>query len=156
MYNKEITVVNATGLHARPASDFVTLAGKFKSSIHIQRSDEERKYNGKSMVMLMTLGLAQGESHYLRRGRGRKRGGRISGRPCSQYEGLNNTNMLAAEDFLCGEPFISRRYPRHLYLAVSLQLLRVLKHCSGFCPAENLSTGTKRYASWFYSGKGTQ
>lgn len=62
MYSKEITVVNATGLHARPASDFVTLAGKIKSSIHIQRSDEERKYNGKSMVMLMTLGLAQGES----------------------------------------------------------------------------------------------
>lgn len=62
MYSKEITVVNATGLHARPASDFVTLAGKFKSSIHIQRSDEKRKYNGKSMVMLMTLGLAQGES----------------------------------------------------------------------------------------------
>lgn len=62
MYSKEITVVNATGLHARPASDFVTLAGKFKSSIHIQRSDEERKYNGKSMVMLMTLGLAQSES----------------------------------------------------------------------------------------------
>lgn len=62
MYSKEITLVNATGLHARPASDFVTLAGKFKSSIHIQRSDEERKYNGKSMVMLMTLGLAQGES----------------------------------------------------------------------------------------------
>lgn len=62
MYSKEITVVNATGLHARPASDFVTLAGKFKSSIHIQRSDDERKYNGKSMVMLMTLGLAQGES----------------------------------------------------------------------------------------------
>ena len=62
MYSKEITVVNATGLHARPASDFVTLAGKFKSSIYIQRSGEDRKYNGKSMVMLMTLGLAQGES----------------------------------------------------------------------------------------------
>lgn len=62
MYSKEITVVNASGLHARPASDFVTLAGKFKSSIYIQRSGEDRKYNGKSMVMLMTLGLAQGES----------------------------------------------------------------------------------------------
>ena len=62
MYSKEITVVNATGLHARPDSDFVTLAGKFKSSIYIQRSGEDRKYNGKSMVMLMTLGLAQGES----------------------------------------------------------------------------------------------
>lgn len=61
MYSKEITVVNATGLHARPASDFVTLAGKFKSKIHIQRLGEDRKYNGKSMVMLMTLGLAQDE-----------------------------------------------------------------------------------------------
>jgi phosphocarrier protein len=65
MYSKEITVVNATGLHARPASDFVTLAGKFKSKIQLQRTGEEKIYNGKSMVMLMTLGLAQGEAAIL-------------------------------------------------------------------------------------------
>lgn len=61
MYSKEITVINATGLHARPASDFVNLAGKFKSKIHIQRLGDEKKYNGKSIIMLMTLGLAQEE-----------------------------------------------------------------------------------------------
>lgn len=61
MYSKEITVVNATGLHARPASAFVTLAGKFKSNIYIQRVGDGKKSNGKSIIMLMTLGLAQGE-----------------------------------------------------------------------------------------------
>ncbi len=65
MYSKEITVVNATGLHARPASEFVTLAGTFRSKIQLQRLGEEKKYNGKSMVILMTLGLAQGESAIL-------------------------------------------------------------------------------------------
>lgn len=61
MYSQEITIVNATGLHARPASEFVTLAGTFKSKIQLQRLGEEKKYNGKSMVILMTLGLSQGE-----------------------------------------------------------------------------------------------
>lgn len=65
MYSKEIKVVNATGLHARPASDFVKLAGTFQSKIQLQRVGEEKKYNGKSMVILMTLGLAQGESAIL-------------------------------------------------------------------------------------------
>ena len=61
MCSKEITVVNATGLHARPASAFVTLAGKFKSNIYIPRAGDGKKSNGKSIIMLMTLGLAQGE-----------------------------------------------------------------------------------------------
>lgn len=65
MYSKEITVVNATGLHARPASEFITLASTFKSKVTLQRIGEEKKYNGKSMVILMTLGLAQGESAIL-------------------------------------------------------------------------------------------
>ena len=65
MYSKEITVVNATGLHARPASEFITLASTFKSKVTLQRIGEEKKYNGKSMVILMTLALAQGESAIL-------------------------------------------------------------------------------------------
>ena len=65
MYSKEITVVNATGLHPRPASEFITLASTFKSKVTLQRIGEEKKYNGKSMVILMTLGLAQGESAIL-------------------------------------------------------------------------------------------
>lgn len=62
MYRREITVVNATGLHARPASEFVTLAGRYQSRIQLQRAGEETQYNAKSMIMLMTMGLAQGET----------------------------------------------------------------------------------------------
>lgn len=62
MYSKEIKIVNATGLHARPASDFITLASKFTSNVYLQRTAEDKRHNGKSMVMLMTIGLAQGET----------------------------------------------------------------------------------------------
>lgn len=61
MYSKEITVINETGLHARPASDFVGLAGTFQSRIELQRVGEGDKYNAKSIIMLLSLGLAQGE-----------------------------------------------------------------------------------------------
>lgn len=65
MYSREITVVNETGLHARPASDFVGLAGTFQSKIELQRLGEEDKYNAKSIIMLMSLGLAEGEKAIL-------------------------------------------------------------------------------------------
>lgn len=61
MYAKEFTIQNRTGLHARPASDFVGLAGKFKSKIELSRAGEEDRYNAKSIIMLLTLGLMQGE-----------------------------------------------------------------------------------------------
>ncbi len=61
MYTKEIEIVNATGLHARPASQFVAKAGSFRSRIQIRRVGDEKWYNAKAIVMLMTLGLAQGE-----------------------------------------------------------------------------------------------
>lgn len=65
MYSREITVVNDTGLHARPASDFVGLAGTFQSKIELQRLGEEDRYNAKSIIMLLSLGLAQGEKAIL-------------------------------------------------------------------------------------------
>ena len=65
MYSREITVVNETGLHARPASDFVGLAGTFQSRIELQRVGEEDRYNAKSIIMLMSLGLAEGEKAIL-------------------------------------------------------------------------------------------
>ena len=61
MYQKEILVKNETGLHARPASEFVNLAGTFRSHIELQRVGEEDTYNDKSIIMLLSLGLAQGE-----------------------------------------------------------------------------------------------
>ena len=62
MYSKKTTVRNRTGLHARPASDFVSAAGKFKSTkITIKRPGGGEEANAKSIVMLLSLGLAQGE-----------------------------------------------------------------------------------------------
>ncbi len=66
MVEKQITIQNETGLHARPATEFVRLAGKFQSKIDLQRVEEDDWYNAKSIIMLMTLGLAQGEQALLR------------------------------------------------------------------------------------------
>lgn len=61
MYQKQVTILNPTGLHARPASDFVVLAKRFSSKIQIRalRGDEPA-VNAKSIVMLLSLGLTQG------------------------------------------------------------------------------------------------
>ena len=63
MYQKETTVKNSTGLHARPASDFVKAAKEFESKIKIMRSgsDEDEAVNAKSIVMLLSLGVGKGE-----------------------------------------------------------------------------------------------
>jgi phosphocarrier protein len=60
MYARSTTVANRTGLHARPASDFIACASKFKSKITIKRVDEDDEANAKSIVMLLSLGLGQG------------------------------------------------------------------------------------------------
>ncbi len=60
MYTRNTTVANRTGLHARPASDFIACASKFKSKITIKRAGDEDDANAKSIVMLLSLGLGQG------------------------------------------------------------------------------------------------
>lgn len=62
MYQKTVTVKNATGLHARPAAMFIAEAKKFESTITICRESEEKAVNAKSMVKLLTLGVCQGQS----------------------------------------------------------------------------------------------
>lgn len=59
MYSKYVIVINPTGLHARPAADFVKCATEFRSDINIGRPGGE-KVNGKSVIMLMSQGLVQG------------------------------------------------------------------------------------------------
>ncbi|MGI6606607.1 MAG: HPr family phosphocarrier protein [Peptococcia bacterium] len=58
MIKKEITVMNKTGLHARPASMFVQKASKFKSSIMIEK--EDKTINAKSIISVLSGGIAQG------------------------------------------------------------------------------------------------
>jgi len=52
--------LNKSGLHARPASDFVKEAAKFNSKITIKRLDEDEEANAKSIVFLLSLGISQG------------------------------------------------------------------------------------------------
>ena len=63
MYIRQTTIANATGLHARPASDFIAAANKFESDITIRRlqGEDTEEANAKSIVHLLTLGLSQGE-----------------------------------------------------------------------------------------------
>ncbi len=61
MYTKNTKIINRTGLHARPASDFVACAKTFRSKILIKRTGGEDEVDAKSIVMLLSLGLSQGE-----------------------------------------------------------------------------------------------
>jgi len=61
MYKRTVTVINATGLHARPGSDFVHEAAKFNSKITIRRLDEdEDPVNAKSIAFVLSLGVGKG------------------------------------------------------------------------------------------------
>lgn len=61
MYKRTVKVINATGLHARPGSDFVHEAAKFNSKITIRRLDEdEDPVNAKSIAFVLSLGVGKG------------------------------------------------------------------------------------------------
>ena len=61
MVSKQTTIVNATGLHARPASTFVAEAKKFKSKVTIRNVDKDvPPTNAKSIMMLLAAGLGTG------------------------------------------------------------------------------------------------
>ena len=61
MVNVEVTIKNESGLHARPATEFVDCAKSFKSKIKINR-DGEDPVNAKSVIMLLSCGFCQGET----------------------------------------------------------------------------------------------
>ncbi len=55
---KEITVKNKQGLHARPAALFVQTAAKFDSSVKIEKNSE--LVDGKSIMGILSLGAESG------------------------------------------------------------------------------------------------
>lgn len=59
MVTKQVEFINKTGLHARPASDFVMLAKKYDSKITICKEGGE-PVNAKSVVRLLAEGIGQG------------------------------------------------------------------------------------------------
>jgi len=55
---KELTIVNRLGLHARPAAMFVRIASRHRAEIWVSKEEEE--INGKSIMGLMMLAAGQG------------------------------------------------------------------------------------------------
>jgi len=58
MTQREVTITNNIGLHARPATFFIQKANTFKSSIWIEK--DERRVNAKSLLGVLSMGIAQG------------------------------------------------------------------------------------------------
>jgi phosphoenolpyruvate-protein phosphotransferase len=58
MQELDLTIVNPTGLHARPAAVFVKTAKKFKSKIKVQHGP--KKANAKSVISILALGVERG------------------------------------------------------------------------------------------------
>ena len=58
MFEKKATITKQVGLHARPATFLIQRANEFKSSIWIEK--DERRVNAKSLLGVLSLGVAQG------------------------------------------------------------------------------------------------
>ncbi len=60
MVKQEIIVQNETGLHARPASQFVQLASKYKSEITVSKVGQKERINAKSIIAILSYGMIKG------------------------------------------------------------------------------------------------
>lgn len=58
MEQRDVTICNLLGLHARAAAKFVDLASRYRASIEIVRGDES--VDGKSILGLLTLAAPRG------------------------------------------------------------------------------------------------
>lgn len=71
METRTVRIVNRLGMHARPAAEFVKLAGRFRS--HISVAKDGLEVNGKSIMGVLMLAAEQG-SELLIRGEGEDAG----------------------------------------------------------------------------------
>ncbi|GAB6106822.1 HPr family phosphocarrier protein [Fusibacter bizertensis] len=55
----EAVVKSKNGIHARPASMIANLSSKYQGEINLYKSD--KKYNGKSIMSIMSMGLQENE-----------------------------------------------------------------------------------------------
>lgn len=60
MITKQITIKIPTGLEARPIALLVQVASQYESSIYVE--SEEKKVNAKSIMGMMSLAIAAGET----------------------------------------------------------------------------------------------
>jgi phosphocarrier protein HPr len=64
---RSVRIVNKLGMHARPAAEFVKLAGRFRAEIKVEKNGLE--VDGKSIMGVLMLAAEQG-SHLIIRAAG--------------------------------------------------------------------------------------
>ena len=58
MKTRDVVITNASGLHARPATFFIQKANCYKAPIWVEK--DSRRVNAKSLLGVLSLGIAQG------------------------------------------------------------------------------------------------
>ena len=58
MISRSVTIQNSVGLHARPATFFIQKANAYKCTVWVEK--EDRKVNAKSLLGVLSLGIAKG------------------------------------------------------------------------------------------------
>jgi phosphocarrier protein len=58
MISRDVVISNTSGLHARPATFFIQKANSFRSTIWVEK--EDRRVNAKSLLGVLSLGIAKG------------------------------------------------------------------------------------------------
>ena len=62
MHSKTATIINPTGLHARPAAEFCQKAGEFRADIRIKKlGNDPKDGEAKSLLSIMATGIGQGD-----------------------------------------------------------------------------------------------
>jgi phosphocarrier protein len=57
---RQFTIINQLGLHARAAAQLVQVANRFRAEIHVEK--DGMQVNGKSIMGVLTLAAAKGSS----------------------------------------------------------------------------------------------
>jgi phosphocarrier protein len=58
MIQREVTITNNSGLHARPATFFIQKANTYRSGVWVVKDD--RKVSAKSLLGVLCIGIAKG------------------------------------------------------------------------------------------------
>ena len=58
MTQRDVTITNNIGLHARPATFFIQKANSYKSSVWVGKDD--RRVNAKSLLGVLSMGIVKG------------------------------------------------------------------------------------------------
>lgn len=58
MIQRDVTITNNSGLHARPATFFIQKANTYRSSVWVVKDD--RKVSAKSLLGVLSIGIAKG------------------------------------------------------------------------------------------------